>query len=294
MMRLWLLILVASGAVLGTSLAFAALLPSGLLAVPREVAVIPVEGVISSTPSASLLGLASSGDISRALREADRDPSVAAIVLRINSPGGTPAAVQEIVTEMKRVKKPVVASMGDLAASGAYYIASQARRIYADSDTLTGSIGAIWVFQNATGKHEKEGTNFTAIKSGSFKDVGADYRGLTEAERAYIQQLVNDVTGRFVDAVAAGRNLNRSEVLALADGRVYSGAAARGFKLVDEIGNFYDALDGAARLAGVPAPPEPKSLAGRESPLAPFLTQVRALAEVPGGQPLLVHASGLG
>jgi protease-4 len=293
-MRLWLLILLASGAVLGASLAFVVLLPSGLLAAPREVAVIPVEGLISATPSASVLGLASSGDITRALREADRDPSVAAVVLRINSPGGTPAAVQEVVTELRRVQKPVIASLGDIAASGAYYIASQARRIYADNDTLTGSIGALWVFQNASSKHAEEGVNFTVIKSGAFKDLGADYRGLTEAEEAYIQQLVNEVTDRFVDAVAAGRRLNRSEVLPLADGRVYSGVAARGFKLVDEIGNFYDAVEGAARLAGVAPPAEAKEVVRRDSPLAPFLTQVRALTESQGSQVLLVPALALG
>lgn len=293
-MRLWLLILLASGTVLGVSLAAVVFLPSGFLATSRDVAVIPVEGLISSTPSASVLGLASSGDIARTLREADRDPSVAAIVLRINSPGGTPAAVEEIVTELRRLHKPVVASLGDIAASGAYYIASQARRIYASNDTLTGSIGAIWVFQNSSGKYEKEGTNVTVIKSGPFKDVGADYRGITEAEQAYIQQMVNEVTDRFVDAVAAGRNLSRGAVFSLADGRVYSGVAAKGWKLVDEIGNFYDAVEGAARLAGVPAPAEPRTLGGQEFPRVPFLTQVRSLAETHGSPLLLVPALGLG
>lgn len=293
-MRLWLLILLASGAVLGASVLFIALLPSGLLTAPRDVEVIPVEGLISATPSAPALGLASSGEVVRALREADRDPSVAAIVLRINSPGGTPGAVQEVVAEMRRVHKPVVASLGDMAASGAYYIASQARRIYASSDTITGSIGAIWVFENSSGKYAKEGTNVTVVKSGSFKDVGADYRGITEAEEAYIQQMVDDVTGRFVDAVASGRNLSRAEVRSLADGRVYSGAAAKGFRLVDEIGNLYDAVEGAARLAGVPAPVEPRAATARPSPLAPFLTQVRALAESQGNPLLLVPALGLG
>ncbi len=292
-MRLWLLILLASGAVLGASVALALLLPPGLITAPRDVEVIPIEGLISATPSAPVLGIVSSGDVAKALRDADRDPSVAAIVLRVNSPGGTPGAVQEVVAELRRVHKPVVASLGDIAASGAYYIASQARKIYASNDTLTGSIGAIWVFQNSSGKYEKEGTNFTVVKSGPFKDVGADYRGITAAEEAYIQRMVDEVTDRFVDAVASGRNLGRAEVKSLADGRVFSGAAARGLKLVDEVGNLYDAVEGAARLAGVPAPAEPRAAAARPSPLAPFLTQVRALAEASGSQPLLVPALGL-
>lgn len=294
-MRLWLAILLASGTALGLSVAAILLFPAGgLFVVPRDVVVIPIEGMVSATPSASALGLASSGEITRALREADRDPSVAAIVLRINSPGGTPAAVQEIATEVRRLHKPAVASLGDIAASGAYYIASQARRIYASSDTLTGSIGAIWVFQNATGKHEKEGTNFTAVKSGRFKDLGADYRGITEEEKAYIQRMVDDVTDRFVEAVASGRNLSPSEVRALADGRFLSGVAARESKLVDEIGTFYDAVEGAARLAGVPSPPEPRSLGGRPSPLAPLFGQVRAFVQTEGGQLLLVPSLGVG
>lgn len=286
-MRLVLLIALVAGGGLALTLLLAVTLPAGLIGPPRFVAVVPVEGLIASGP-AGVPGLASSDEINRALREADRDPSVGAILLRVNSPGGTPAAVQEIVREMERVTKPVVVSMGDIAASGAYYVASRAQRVYASSDTLTGSIGAIWVLANASGKHAEEGVNFTVIKSGSFKDLGGDYRGPTEAEKAYLQQMVNELLDRFVDAVAEGRNLSRSEVLALADGRLYSGVAARGFRLVDELGNFYDALDGAARLAGLPLPAEPKRIQPGESSSAPFRTGVRTFAEAHANQPLLV------
>jgi protease-4 len=224
----------------------------------NKVAVIYVDGemVVDNVPGG--LGYASSGAIVRELREAQDDRGVKAIVLRINSPGGSPVAAQEIYGQILKTRevKPVVVSMGDMATSAAYYISAPCTRVVADPDSWTGSIGVIWIIQNSSARYDKEGVQFYIAKSGPYKDIGADWRGLTDEEKEYVNGMVNETFERFVDAVAESRHMPRDKVLSLADGRVYTGITAKQLGLIDEIGGMYDAIDIAARLGNISGRPE--------------------------------------
>lgn len=219
----------------------------------NEVAVIYIEGAMVADKASNSEGVACSSDIVRCLREAAKDPDVKAIVLRVNSPGGTPVAAEEIISQVEKVreKKPVVVSMGDIATSAAYYVSSATDRIVANPDTFTGSIGVIWVFKNRTKYYEDEGIDFYVAKSGGFKDVGADWRGLSENEKLYVQDIIQETYERFVQNVALGRNVSVDEIRKVADGRVFTGTRAKNMGLVDELGGLYDAVKIAADLAGV-------------------------------------------
>ncbi len=223
----------------------------------NKVAVIYVQGVMITGNLPGGLGYATSEEISKSIQDAADDGDVKAIVLRINSPGGSPAAAQEIVAEIKKAqeKKPVVVSMGDVAASAAYYISAPADRIIANPDSLTGSIGVIWMFQDLSGFYEEEGVDFYVAKSGEFKDMGANWRGLTDDEKQYSEEVVLEAFDRFIDEIASGRGLSRSEVKDMADGRIYTGSRAVELGLVDETGNLYDAIDVAAELGGIEGKP---------------------------------------
>ncbi len=223
----------------------------------NKVAVIYVQGIMITGNLPGGFGYATSEEISRSIQDAADDKNVKAIVLRINSPGGTPAAAQEIVTEVKKAQehKPVVVSMGDVAASAAYYISAPADHIIANPDTITGSIGVRMVFENRSEYFDEEGVEFYVAKSGDFKDMGANWRGLTGDEKQYSEEVVLEVFDRFVDEIASGRNLSRSEVKDMADGRIYTGSRAVELGLVDETGNLYDAIDVAARLGGIEGKP---------------------------------------
>lgn len=226
--------------------------------IPNKVAVIYVDGemVTDNVPSGS--GYASSGAIVRELRNAQDDRNVKAIVLRINSPGGSPVAAEEIYSQILKTReaKPVVVSMGDMATSAAYYISAPCTKIVADPDSWTGSIGVIWPIQNNSAKYEMEGVNFYIAKSGQYKDIGADWRGLTDDEKVYVNAIVNETFNRFVDSVATSRHLPRDQVLALADGRVYTGQRAKELGLVDDLGGMYDAIDIAAKLGNIQGKPD--------------------------------------
>ena len=192
------------------------------------------------------------------LRQAETDPRVKAVVVRINSGGGSPAAAEEIYDAIRRIRsrgKPVVASMGDVAASAAYYIAAAADRIVANPSTTTGSIGVI--SQNfVIGRLLDElGITVETVVSGPFKDATSQFRPMTEEERAYMQALVNDVLEQFVHAVAEGRGLDVEYVRSLADGRIFTGRQAHSLRLVDELGGLEDAIMLAGRLAGIPGRP---------------------------------------
>mgnify|MGYP001366596828 CR=1 FL=1 len=211
------------------------------------VAVVRIEGVIVTGDSYGN-GYTGSEYAGRQIRDAADDPLVHAIVLRIDSPGGTPAAAQEIVADVKyaREKKPVVVSMGEMATSSAYYISAYADRIYADPDTITGGIGTTWTFLDISRWMEQENLSVEVIKSGSMKDMGSQYRPLTEEERSYAGQLVNASFERFISDVLAERSIERSSV---ADARVVRGEEAVGLGLVDELGNLFDAIEGARDLS---------------------------------------------
>lgn len=222
-----------------------------------QVAVIYVQGMMITGGMPDGFGFSTSENVCKHLRIATDDDNVEAIVLRVNSPGGSLAAAQEIKREIEKAKaeKPVVISMGDVAASAAYHISASADRIVANPGTITGSIGVIWVFENKSGYYDEEGIEHWVAKSGEFKDMGSDWRNLTVDEQAYANEVVMEVFSMFVDDVAAGRNMTREEVLNLSDGRIYTGATAMDLGLVDETGNMYDAIDIAAELGNITGEP---------------------------------------
>ena len=186
--------------------------------------------------------------VGRELRDAADDPLVDAIVLRVNSPGGTPAAAQEIIGDLEyaKTKKPVVVSMGDMGTSAAYYVSAHADRIYANPDTFTAGVGVIWKFSDMSRWMEKEGYNVSTVKSGSKKDMGSTSRPLTSDEEEYAQQIVTDSFENFITDVTTQRVIARSDI---EDGRVIRGADAVKINVIDELGNLNDAIDGAKKLA---------------------------------------------
>lgn len=187
-----------------------------------------------------------------------RDGAIQAIVLRIDSPGGSVGPSQEIHDAVKRIDadKPVIASMGSVAASGGYYIAVPAREIFANPGTITGSIGVIMEYTNVQELLGKIGLYSEAIKSGPNKDIGSPVRPMSREERALLQALIDDVHSQFVDAVADGRGIEPAAVRKLADGRIFSGRQAREAGLVDELGGLEAAVRRAAELGGIEGEPE--------------------------------------
>ena len=196
-----------------------------------------------------------SEQIARRIEQLAEMKNVKAIVLDINSPGGSVGAVQEIYSRIQRVKRerriPFIAVFGDIAASGGYYIASACDKIVAHPGTLTGSIGVIFEVSNLEGLFAKIGFKMDPIKSGKHKDIGSPARAMTPQERHILQALIDDAYGQFVQAVADGRKLPVETVKPLADGRIYSGHQALGLHLVDQLGDSRDALMLAARLGGI-------------------------------------------
>jgi protease IV len=220
-----------------------------------KVAVVEVEGVIGTEVSRSL----DTDGIVRTLGEYRDDPAIRAVVLRINSPGGVVAPTQEIATAVRRLreaKKPVVASLGSVAASGGYYVAVAADRIYASPGTLTGSIGVVMQLANVEGLLKKVGVEYVVVKAGAYKDVGNFARPMTPEERRILQSLLDDVYDQFIGAVAEGRGLDPQAVRGFAEGRIYSGRQAQGLKMVDELGGLEDAVKAAAKMAGLPGKPK--------------------------------------
>lgn len=200
-----------------------------------------------------------SKEIVRQLSKYRRDDEIKAILLRIDSPGGAVAPSQEIYDEVLRVRadnKKIYASMGSLAASGGYYIAVAADRIFANPGTLTGSIGVIMAFGNAEKLMEKIGLEPQVVKSGKYKDVGSPARKMTPEERVYLQRVVDDVHQQFIDAVAKGRNISTKEAGKLADGRVFTGRQALELKMVDEMGGLEDVIVKLGEAAGIKGRPK--------------------------------------
>ena len=217
-----------------------------------KIAVIYVEGQMVADKSADASpGSAFSSDIIKSMRAATDDPDVKAIVLRVNSPGGTPVAAEEIISQMRKTRavKPIIVSMGDIATSAAYYISSQTDRIVANPDTFTGSIGVIWTFKNKSRAYDDEGIAVYVAKSGNYKDMGSEWRGLTQGEKDYVNAIINESYDRFVVSVAKGRNMSVEKVKSIADGRVYTGSMAKDMGLVDDLGGLYDAISVAKNMS---------------------------------------------
>ncbi|MGA2026105.1 MAG: signal peptide peptidase SppA [Syntrophobacteraceae bacterium] len=202
--------------------------------------------------------ITNSQDTLKQITDFRKDASIKAIVLRIDSPGGAVGPSQEIYREIRRAakSKPVVASLGGVAASGGYYIASAASHIVANPGTITGSIGVIIHFPNLRELFSKIGYQMTTIKSGQFKDIGNPGRDMTPEEKELLQGTIDETYRQFVRDVAQARNLPEDRVREVADGRIIMGEKALELKLVDQLGNFEDAVAKAGELAKIEGEPE--------------------------------------
>lgn len=202
----------------------------------------------SQAPRISLLAR-----VREELKKAEDDDQVRALVLRINSPGGTATAsdilYREISAFKERKKAPVVAAIMDVGASGAYYVALAADTIVAHPTTVTGSIGVVMLTLNAEGLLQKVGVSPVTIKSGAKKDMGSPFRGLTDEERAIFQGVIDDLYGRFVSLIVKDRHIPEAKVRAFADGRIYTAQQAQDLGLVDRVGYLEDAVEVAKQAA---------------------------------------------
>jgi protease-4 len=212
----------------------------------EKVAVITVEGTIMD-----------SQEVVQDIKDYVGNPSVKAIVLRVESPGGAVAPSQEIYEEIKKAtqKKKVVVSMGALAASGGYYISAPASRIFANPGTITGSIGVIMELPDFGGLMQKLGIKAQVVKAGEHKDLAPIFREMRPEEREIIQNVLNDVHEQFIKAVSDGRKIPIEKVREIADGRIFSGQQALGVGLVDELGDLEDAIHAASKLSGIKGEP---------------------------------------
>lgn len=211
----------------------------------------------------------------RRIRLLSESKGVKALVLDINSPGGSVGAVQELYSQIQRVRKekniPVVCLFGDVAASGGYYIAAACDKIVAHPGTLTGSIGVIFSVSNLEGLFQKIGYKVDPIKSGKHKDIGSPARPMTAEERQLLQALIDDAYNQFLTAIINGRSLKLEDVKPLADGRIFSGRQALDAKLVDKLGDSTDALELAGELGGIKGRPRVKRDAERFSDILELL-----------------------
>ncbi len=232
-----------------------------------SIAVIPVEGVITMGRGALGHGV-SVDELVTTIDELAEKPDVKALVLKINSPGGSVGAVQAIYEALQRFRKtgkPIVSTFGDIAASGGYYIACAGDKIVAHPGTLTGSIGVVMQMPNVTGLLQKIGVSMNTIISGDMKDMGSPFRAMTASERDYFRSLIGDAYGQFFEAVQTGRHIPSDELKAIADGRVMSGQMAMKVHLVDALGGTKEAIELAKGLAGLTGK-KPRIVERREKP----------------------------
>ena len=208
----------------------------------EKVGVIEISGVIIDSKS-----------IIEDMKTFREDDSVKAIVLRIDSPGGGVGPSQEIFQEVRKTikQKKVIVSMGAVAASGGYYIASGSNGIVANPGTITGSIGVIMGYTNFREVFQKIGLTPVVIKSGEFKDMGSPVREMTESEKKLLQHFVDQIHHQFVRDVSTGRSMDVQKMMSLADGRIFTGEEAKNLGLVDRLGNLEDAVEWAGRLGGI-------------------------------------------
>ncbi len=224
---------------------------------PDKVAVVPVEGEIApaDTTAPATQPTSTPEGLADALRQARDDASVAAVVLEVNSPGGGVTASDEmhqsILDFREQTGKPVVVSMGDVAASGGYYISTAADRIVANETTLTGSLGVIFTLTDFSELADRYGVEQEVVKSGEFKDMGSSFRDLTPEEREILQSIVDEAYDKFVGVIVEGRGLSEERVREIADGRVYSGEQAKELGLVDSFGGLDEAAEISRDLASV-------------------------------------------
>ncbi|MDR2733303.1 MAG: signal peptide peptidase SppA [Spirochaetota bacterium] len=224
------------------------------------IAVFDINGAISFDEQRSFMGFGQRGaaSIAETIRHFSENKLVRGLVLRINSPGGSVAATQEIYNAVKRFResgKPVVVSMGDVAASGGYYVACAASSIFANPGSITGSIGVIMSAPNLSGLYDWAHIEWNVIKSGRFKDIMSPFRAMTEEERKLLGEMIQDAYLQFFDAVHGSREITREKLESLAQGQVFSGRQALAEGLIDDVGDFEAALLEAAKLAGIAGRP---------------------------------------
>ncbi|MBI4248100.1 MAG: signal peptide peptidase SppA [Elusimicrobia bacterium] len=227
---------------------------------PNLIGVVSLRGPIYDSDESRMFGAPRIEAWVRRFKRLIEKENVKAIVIEINSPGGSVGAVQEIFSQVKKMRskteKPIIAYVGDVAASGGYYVASACDKIVVHPGSLTGSIGVIFSVSNFTELMKKVGVQMTPIKSGKHKDIGSPTRNMTDEERKLLQELIDDAYGQFLSAVSEGRNMPLEQLRPLADGRIFTGAQARKLGLVDVLGDSEDALNLAAELAGIPESPQ--------------------------------------
>lgn len=214
------------------------------------------------------------------------DDQIKAVVVRIDSPGGAVGPSQEIYSELLQLREeiPVIASIGGVGASGGYYIACAAEKIFANPGTITGSIGVIAQFASYEKLLEWAKVDVEVIKSGQFKDVGSPFREMTEADRKYMQELIDNVHSQFKQAVAESRHLDMSQVEKISDGKIFTGEQAKELKLIDELGTINDAITTAANMAGITGRPNVVYFPKKKSPLMELLQSkldLRTLTGIP-------------
>jgi len=268
-----------------------------------HVGVVAVQGLIRDGGSGGMLsGPPGARGIMEQLRDAAKDDGAKAVVLLIDSPGGSAAASAAIYEEIRRLrverKKKVVACMTDVAASGGYYIASACDQIVAQGSTLTGSIGVIYGGIGYAGLMQKLGLTDETITAGKYKGMGRGSKAMTAEERAIVVAMLEDIYTQFITAVAEGRNMDPAKVRQLAQGRIYTGSQAKAVGLVDELGNFYDALKLAGRLGNIKGEPKVRyygqskslldELTGTESHFERFMRGQANWAETPLHGPVLM------
>ncbi|MFA5866659.1 MAG: signal peptide peptidase SppA [Actinomycetota bacterium] len=241
--------------------ALLALVSAGSSSVPlgrKAVAVIHISGVIASSPQSGLLSATATAtpeNLIVQLRRADNDNNVAAVLLRVDSPGGSAAASQEIFKEVSRMKKPVMVSIADIGASGAYYISCGADEIMASPASSVGSIGVIIQVANLEELYKKLGIQYVTIKQGKYKDMGSGDRALTDEERKLLEQETEEVYDQFITDVASSRNIPEETVRELATGQTWNGSKAKDLALIDSIGNYRDAVKRAGQLGKIEGEP---------------------------------------
>ncbi len=218
------------------------------------VALIHLDGVIAGTGSI-YNGIVTPEYFVDQLEQAEADPTVRAILIRVDSPGGTVAASQEIAMEIARVTKPVVVSIGDVCASGAYMVSSQCDEIIATPTSSVGSIGVIAQIPNVEGLLDTLGIEFQVLTAGEYKDAGSPYRSLTATETALFEEYIDVAYREFIRIVAEGRQMPEAKVEEMANGWIWPGTVALDMGLIDSIGTYNDALDRAAELGGIEGEP---------------------------------------
>jgi protease-4 len=209
----------------------------------NRIGIVDITGVIQS-----------SQNIIKQIKSFRNDKHIRGIILRIDSPGGAVGPSQEIYDEVLKTRKSgkiIYASMGTLAASGGYYIASAADQIFANPGTLTGSIGVIMAFSNAQGLLEKIGLKPEIIKAGKYKDIGSPTRSMNQIEKSLLQDVVTDVHQQFIEAIANGRGMSIAEITKIADGRIFTGRQAYSLKLVDQLGGLQATIGQLTAKAGI-------------------------------------------